>query len=63
MTLIQAQQKYIDRVNSCHPGHRNRVSRAAHSVLWKWAESKGYNPKAVCNDAVDMADLEYKAED
>jgi hypothetical protein len=63
MTLIQAQQRYIDRVASCHPGHQRRVARAAWSVLYKWAESRGMNAKAICQDAKDMAMLEQACED
>ncbi len=63
MTLIQAQQQYIDRVTSCHPGHQRRVARAAWSALYKWAESRGMNAKAICQDAKDMAVLEQAADE
>jgi hypothetical protein len=63
MTLIQAQQQYIDRVTGCQPGHRSRVARAAWSALYKWAESRGMNAKAVCQDAKDVATLEQASED
>ncbi len=58
MTLIQAQQQYIDRVTRCHPGHQRRVAKAAWSTLYKWAESHGMDARAVCQDAKDVADLE-----
>lgn len=63
MTLIQAQQQYIDRVTSCHSGHVRRVSQAAWSKLHKWATVHGYDPKIVCQDAKDMAVLEQAADD
>lgn len=62
MTLIQAQQQYIDRVASCHPGHARRVSRAAWSELYKWAEARGMDARSVCQDAKDMAMLEANAD-
>ncbi len=62
-TLIQAQQKYIDRVNQCHSGHFQRVSRAAWSELYQWAESKGMNARLVCQDAKDMALLERNSDE
>lgn len=62
-TLIQAQQKYIDRVTRCHPGHQRRVSRAAWAELFKWAEARGMNAKAVCKDAKDMAALEQACDE
>jgi predicted GNAT superfamily acetyltransferase len=63
MTLIQAQQKYIDRVNGCHPSHQRRVARAAWAELFKWAESRGMDAKTVCNDAKDVAALEQGSEE
>lgn len=63
MTLIQAQQQYIDRVNSCHPGHQRRVARAAWSALYKWAEARGMDARAVCKDAADMAALEQASDE
>jgi hypothetical protein len=62
-TLIQAQQKYIDRVNGCHPGHQRRVARAAWSELFKWAESRGMDARPVCQDAKDMARLEQECDE
>lgn len=62
MTLIQAQQRYIDRVTSCHPGHIRRASRAAWSELYKWAEARGMDARSVCQDAKDMAMLEANAD-
>lgn len=62
MTLNQAQQRYIDRVNICHPGHARRVSRSAWAQLSKWAQARGMNAQAVCQDAKDMAKLEANAD-
>ena len=63
MTLIQAQQQYIDRVTRCHPGHQRRVAKAAWAALYKWAESRGMDARAVCQDAKDMAVLEQACEE
>ncbi|TYK74142.1 hypothetical protein FSY45_20090 [Comamonas sp. Z1] len=62
MTLTQAQQRYIDRVNSSHPGHARRVSRSAWAQLSKWAQARGMNAQAVCQDAKDIAKLEANAD-
>lgn len=64
LTLIEAQNRYIARVNSAHAGHIRRVSRAAWSELYTWAEKGGYaNPAQICKDAKDMAALELLADD
>lgn len=63
MTLIQAQDRFIERVVSCHPGHRRRVRKAAWNELYAWAEARGYDARAVCRDAADMAALELSCED
>jgi predicted GNAT superfamily acetyltransferase len=63
MTLIQAQQNYIDRVTRCHPGHQRRVSRAAWSDLYNWAEARGMDAAAICKDAKDMANLELLSDE
>ena len=63
MTLIQAQEKFISRVNSCHPGHTKRVRRAAWAELYRWAECKGMDAKAVCKDASDIAALELACDE
>ena len=63
MTLIQAQQQYIDRVTSCHSGHQRRVSRAAWAALYQWAESRGMDAKAICQDAKDVAALEQASDE
>lgn len=63
MTLIQAQERYIQRVNSCHPGHMRRVSRSAHSQLHQWASKRGMDPVAICKDAKDMARLERSCDE
>lgn len=63
MTLIQAQQQYIDRVTRAHPGHLRRVAKAAWSALYKWAEARGMNARAVCQDAKDMVVLEQACDE
>ena len=63
MTLIQAQQRYIDRVNGCHPGHARRVARSAWTQLFKWAEARGLDARAACRDAADVATLERNSDD
>ena len=63
MTLIQAQQRYIDRVQAAHPGHQRRVGRAAWAELFKWATARGMDATAVCKDAKDMLVLEQASEE
>lgn len=63
MTLIQAQQRYIERVNTCHPGHLRRVERAAWKQLFQWAAKRGLTASVVCKDADDMAVLERSSDD
>jgi len=63
MTLIQAQERYIQRVNSCHPGHRRRVARAAHRELCQWATKRGFDRSVVYKDADDMARLERSCDE
>lgn len=63
MTLIQAQERYIARVNSCHPGHARRVSNSAWCELRMWAEARGMDGRKVAQDANDMAILERNSDD
>lgn len=66
MNLIQAQDRYISTVNSCHPGHRPRVSRGATRRLREWLEKRGYDAQAIpaiVQDARDVARLERDCED
>jgi len=63
MTLIQAQQKYIDRVTQCHPGHKRRVGQAARAELYQWAEARGMDAEAICKDARDVANLELASDE
>ena len=65
MTLIQAQERLISRINSCHPGHRNRVIRSAAYQLRTYLASRGTSDdiaRQVVRDAIDMANLEAGAE-
>lgn len=62
MTLIQAQEKLIARVNASHPGHRRRVIRGAGAELRKYLARIGVPSEqqgAIVRDAIDMANLEY----
>ena len=63
MTLVQAQQRYIDRLLQCHPGQVRRVRRAAGRTLWRWASVRGYTPAVVLRDADDMLTLITRADD
>ena len=63
MTLTQAQDRYIERANSCQTGHFRRVRRAAAKELRAWATRHGYDASVVWKDAHDMAELERNAED
>lgn len=63
MTLLQAQERFIQRVNSCHTEHVRRVRRSAWKQLAAWAVKRGYDAAVVCKDASDMAELERNSED
>jgi len=63
MTLIQAQQRYIDRAMTCHPGHQRRVRNAAAKELKIWAIKHGFDPDVVHKDAKDVLELEIISED
>ena len=63
MTLVEAQQRYIDRVTDCHPGHAARVRRGARRQLHTWAVAHGYDGAVVCRDASDMARLQQASDD
>ena len=66
MSLIHAQEKYIEQVNACvrPKDRRNRVRRAANKKLTKYLMSIGVTTgtRQICNDAWDMAELERNAE-
>lgn len=66
MTLIQIQERLISRVNSCHPGHRNRVARGACRQARRMLTAKGFDSdsiRVIIRDALDVATLERNAED
>lgn len=66
MSLIQAQERLISRVNACHPGHRRRVMRGAYAELRRYLARIGVVGElahAVARDAIDMANLELIAEE
>ena len=61
LTLIQAQQRYIDRRNSSMTGHSRRTGNAAASQLWKYLQGIGITNErqiaAIVQDARDIAIL------
>jgi hypothetical protein len=68
MTLIQAQERYIEQVNRCvRPRDRkSRVRRAAGKKLYAYLEKIGVPENQqgrIVRDAWDMAELEYNSED
>lgn len=63
LNLIQAQERYIDRVNACHEGHFRRVRASARKQLRKWAESRSMAADQIIKDADDMATLERNSDD
>lgn len=68
MTLIEAQQRYIEHVNDPDgsPGHLNRRRRGARRQLYAWALKRGFTgaeAAQVCNDAAAQAELERNAEE
>lgn len=66
LTLIEAQQRLIDRVNQCHSGHRRRVTRGAARELRRFLASVGFpahQHDAIVRDALDVAKLEETAGD
>lgn len=67
LTLIQAQERYISRINSCHTGHIRRVRRGARRELRDWLIQNGHTDEAsisqLIKDAQDMAELESLADD
>ena len=65
MTLIQAQQRLIDRLNRCHPGHRARVQRGAAGELRRYLSRIGVTgalAQQVVRDAIDVANLELRSD-
>lgn len=66
MSLIQAQEKLISRVNRCHPGHRRRVIRGAAAELRRYLSRIGApadQQAAIVRDAIDMANLERASDE
>jgi len=54
MTLIQAQQQYIDKVRDCS----KNTAAGARLSFFKWAKKHGYDPVVVQHDALDVLELE-----
>lgn len=66
LTLIQAQERYIERVKNAKSGHVNRVRRAARKQLGEYLEKTGASQitrMQVVQDADDMIKLEANADD
>ena len=63
LTLVQAQDRYVERVLSCQTGHVRRVRRGAWHELAEWARRHGYDAQIVCRDADDVLKLEQVAEE
>ena len=63
LTLVQAQDRFIERVLACHTGHVRRVRRAAWHKLAEWARKHGYDATVVCRDADDVLKLEQAADE
>lgn len=63
LTLVQAQDRYVERVLACQTGHVRRVRRGAWRELAEWAHAHGYDAKIVCRDADDVLKLEQAAEE
>lgn len=61
LTLVQAQDRYVERVLACRTGHARRVRRSAWRELAAWARNHGYDERTVCLDADDMLKLEQVA--
>lgn len=58
MTLIQAQQRFIETRKTAA---NKRVRVGARLTLTNWAKRHGYDVEVVLNDARDMLELEVAA--
>lgn len=61
MTLIQAQQRYIDAMKAIAGTINKRVAVGARLTLCSFAKKHGYDATVVLNDARDMLELEVAA--
>ena len=61
MTLIQAQQQYINTMKTIAGTINNRVAVGARLRLAKWCKQHGYEVVPVLHDAINMLDLELEA--
>ncbi|MFT0927892.1 hypothetical protein [Enterobacter cloacae] len=61
MTLIQAQQQYINTMKTIAGTINKRVAVGARLRLAKWCKQHGYEVVPVLHDAIDMLDLELEA--
>lgn len=62
MTLIQAQQQYIATMKTIAGTINKRVAVGARLRLAKWCKQNGYDVVPVLHDAIDMLDLELRAQ-
>lgn len=61
ITLIQAQQQYINTMKTIAWTINKRVAVGARLRLAKWCKQHGYEVVPVLHDAIDMLDLELEA--
>ena len=61
MTLIQAQQQYINTMKTIAGTINKRVAVGARLRLAKWCKQHWYEVVPVLHDAIDMLDLELEA--
>jgi len=62
LTLIQAQQRYIDKVKNLATGCGKEIAVGARLEFCRWAKRHGYDTTVVLNDARDMVELMRNAE-
>lgn len=62
MNLIQAQQRYIEKMRAIHGSFDKKRAVGARLELCRWATRNDCDPIVVLNDARDMLELELKGE-
>lgn len=58
MTLIQAQQRYIEKMKPLRASCNKKKAVGARLELCRWAKRNGYDPVIILNDARDILELE-----
>ena len=61
MNLIQAQQRYIEKMKTIPIGCGKKQAVGARLELCRWAKRNGCDPIVILNDARDMLELERDA--